>query len=507
MARADTDAATSVPRPSGSRVAPAATRSRPKRRLAPPFVAARRRLVAINLAVVTAILAVMAVAVYVADAHAIDQQIDQELVNRVSRDGASDVTALLGGQASSAPVATQTPAGERVPPDGADTGEQYEPASPNVFALGLDRRGHVIYDPGHVVAATMGLPDLAAARPVLAGTSAATRVTLGAASHAYRLYTVPLIQHGAIIGALQVGTSLDTRDRQLDDLLFTLAAVGLAVMALTALASVYLADRALEPARRAFDQQRQFAAAASHELRTPLAFVRSQGDLILGQLARSPHTENLALSEDMGDLVDEVDYMARLVRDLLLLARDAHDGRALAWQRVDLAALARDVADRTQAMAAARELAISADLPPAGDHEAAIVVRGDGDRLRQLLLILVENAVKYTPAGGRVEVRVRVKAAARGALLSHLSHTQRAEIEVRDTGIGISPEHLEAIFAPFYQGDPARSAASLQEHRGAGLGLALARWIVEAHGGSITVESAVGEGSAFRVALPLADAD
>lgn len=520
---AGSDAATRVERlaPTPSRTIPSSRLTRPRTRLTSPFAATRRRLVAINLAVVTAILAVMAVAVYVADAHAMDQQIDQELVDRVTRDGASDVLAVLASR-SGATSATQ-PApfngdGGHGSADGADAGERYEPSSPNVFIIGLDSQATVIYDPGHVVAATATtaptaqLPDLAAVRPVLRGVSSNTLVTVGDEPHAYRLYSVPITQHGRIIGALQVGMSLDARERQVHDLLVTLALVGLVAMLITALASVYLAERALDPARRAFDHQRQFAAAASHELRTPLAFVRSQGDLVLRQLAHSSSPESYALTEDMRELVDEVDYMARLVRDLLVLARDAHDlhdARAQRWQSVDLAVLAADVVERMRSLAAEHGVAltVAADLPD--DHDdavEAVAVRGDSDRLRQLLLILVENAIKYTPQGGRVEVSVRARAGA-GLLFSHLGHAPRAEVEVRDTGIGIAPEHLEEIFAPFHQADPLHTAGSPLEHRGTGLGLALARWIVEAHGGSISVDSAVGQGSTFHIALPLADGD
>lgn len=511
MAARDVAAAVDVERRArpGLRMPHMSRSKRPRARLTPPFAAARRRLVAINLAVVTAILAVMAIAVYMADAHALDQQIDHELVDRVSHDGASDVIAVAAHQtsASAAPTAAD---GDRGASDGADAGEHYEPSSPNVFVLGLDRSGRATYDPGHVVTSTAGLPDLAAARPVLAGARASTWATIGGEPHAYRLYTVPLTLHGQIIGAMQVGISLDAREHQLHDLLITLALVGLVVMVITALASVYLAERALDPARRAFDHQRQFATAASHELRTPLAFVRSQGDLVLRQLERSSSREHQELSEDLRELVDEVDYMARLVRDLLLLARDAHDlrdARGLVWRRVDVAALAADVVERMRPVAAAREVELAADLADDADEEMpAVAVRGDSDRLRQLLLILVENAVHYTPAEGRVAISVRARAGG-GVLLSHLGHAQQVEVEVRDTGIGIAPEHLQDIFAPFYQADPTYAALMPGEHRGAGLGLALARWIVEAHGGSITVVSAVGQGSAFRVALPLAVMD
>jgi signal transduction histidine kinase len=461
-----------------------------------PFVATRRRLVAINLLVVSAILAVMAVAVYISDAHAIDQQINQQLVTWAEREPSGDslTTTLPSGGTS----------GESS--DAFDLTERYEPSSPNVFALVLNSEGEVVSDPGRVT--TLGLPDSRAAGPVLAGSVASTLVTVGHEPNQFRLYTVPLRSHGTIVGALQIGISLEARERQLHDLLVTLGLVGLGVLVLTAGASVYLAERALVPARLAFERQRQFAAAASHELRTPLAIVRSQADLVTRRLRRAGEGSGLSAensrdaTQDVQEITEEVDYMTRLVHDLLLLARDEHLSRGQAWQRVDLGTVANGVVEKLRPTADAYGVALRRTAS-AGTHDEAACVRGDADRLRQLVLILLENALRYTPRGGSVEVDV----VARPGHRLFVGHRGHVELTVRDTGVGIAPEDQARIFEPFYRSPAARVAGpDGGEQRGAGLGLALAQWIARAHDGSISVESALGVGSTFSVHLPLAPA-
>ncbi len=450
---------------------------------ASPFAATRRRLLLINLGVVTAILAVMAVSVYVAEAHAIDQQINQQLLDRARRDASSDALAVV--------IASPSVPGIE-PRDSGEVAERYEPSSPNVFALVLDTNGQLLVDPGRVAA--VGLPDHAAAREVLSGATGAVFSSFGQSSHEYRLYTIPLRSNDKIVGALQVGTSLDVRERQLHDLLLTLALVGAGVLVLTAGASLFLADRALVPTRLAFERQRQFAAAASHELRTPLAIARSQTELVLRRLRRGGTVDAQAAATDLEDVVAEVDYMTRLVRELLLLARDEHDQQGLVWAEVDLGALVSEVTRKLLPAAAERGLTLLAPSP-----DRPCIVRGDADRLRQCVLVLMENAIQYTPSGGTVEVTLRAESGSR-VLRGHDGHV---ELRVRDTGAGISPEDAARIFEPFYRGQGGRRLGSEGEaHRGAGLGLALARWIVAAHGGDIMVEPGPGGGSVFTVVLP-----
>jgi signal transduction histidine kinase len=188
--------------------------------------------------------------------------------------------------------------------------------------------------------------------------------------------------------------------------------------------------------------------------------------------------------------------MTRLVLDLLLMARDESDHRSIGWRPVDLAALTRDVVETARPSAQQRGLAL--ENVTASDEPTWVM--GDHDRLRQLLLILLDNATHYTPAGGRVWVEAR---SGRGPLLG--GRRLLAQVVVGDTGVGIAPDQQERIFEAFYR-SRGHSASADQvggDHSGAGLGLALARWLVTVHDGDISVRSAPGAGSVFTVSLPL----
>jgi signal transduction histidine kinase len=460
-----------------------------------PYEATRRRLLLLNLGVVSAILLVMAVSVYAAESQALQQQVDQSLINRSRLDNNIDAQAILaylqGGGFS-------LPPGDGVGPDQSDDGSGAY--GPNIFTLVIAANGTVVLDPSGV--SKVGLPDLASARAAMVSDpdSLPPPVTVTYHGQDYRLFSVPLIAQNQVVGALQVGESLAFMQEQLRELAIRLLLVGMGMLALTAAASLYLADRALEPMRLAYERQRQFTAAASHELRTPLAFVRSQLELVMRRLQRASAAESggsstptalLATSEeDLSDTLNEVDYMTRLVRDLLLIARDQTDHRGIAWEPVDIAELARDVAGTIQPAASERSLQL--DVRGARD---GVWVDGDRDRLRQLLLILLENATHYTPAGGSIWIETRQ---ARGSLLSR--RRPLAQVIVGDTGIGIAPETLPRIFEAFYRAEGHTDGGG--NRGGAGLGLALARWIVTAHQGEITVSSAPGQGSVFTISLP-----
>jgi signal transduction histidine kinase len=170
--------------------------------------------------------------------------------------------------------------------------------------------------------------------------------------------------------------------------------------------------------------------------------------------------------------------MGRLVANLLLLAQ-GDEARAIARRPVELDVLLLEVARQARTLAQGVSVTIS--------HEDQALVRGDADLLKQLLLNLVDNALTYTPPGGRVDLGLSVA-------------DGHARLAVRDTGPGIAPADLARIFERFYRLDRARTRRS----GGAGLGLAIARWIAEAHGGRIEVQSTVGQGSTFTVVLPLA---
>jgi two-component system, OmpR family, heavy metal sensor histidine kinase CusS len=219
----------------------------------------------------------------------------------------------------------------------------------------------------------------------------------------------------------------------------------------------------------------QFTADASHELRTPIALIRATAELTLRR-ERSPETYREALRH----VVDESDRTARLIEDLLLLARADAGLPALPLDRLELTPLVREVCEQGQMLAEERELEIAAELP-----EQPVYVDANDPALRRLLLLLVDNAVKYTPAGGRITVSVALDPSG-------------PTVTVRDTGIGIPDAALPHVFERFYRVDESRS----RHVGGAGLGLSIAQWIAERHHARLEAESVLGRGSAFRVRFP-----
>jgi signal transduction histidine kinase len=224
----------------------------------------------------------------------------------------------------------------------------------------------------------------------------------------------------------------------------------------------------------AFRRQRQFTADASHELRTPLTAVKGQVEVALTR-PREPD----AYREVLQNVNEEVDRLIRLVGSLLTLARADAGQIPLTLEGVDVPDLVAAAVEQVRPGAQQRDIELV--LAPG----APVALRADEDLLLQLLLNLLDNAIKYTPSGSRVTA-------------GWSTDSTRVELWVRDTGAGITPEHLAHIFDRFYRVDQARSRAE----GGAGLGLSICRWIAEAHGGSISVESTPGQGSTFTVRLP-----
>ena len=224
---------------------------------------------------------------------------------------------------------------------------------------------------------------------------------------------------------------------------------------------------------QALETQRRFVADASHELRTPLTTIRGN----VGLLRRVANVDPADRAAALADIESEAERMARLVGQMLSLAR-ADAGLTLSQQAVDLDGLVWE---------AGRQLTLLADAAgltaTVGPVEPARVL-GNADGLKQLLLILIDNAVTYTPPPGTVRLSLTATAGS-------------AVVEVADTGIGIAADQIPRIFERFYRADSARSG------QGAGIGLAIARWLVDIHHGRIEVDSTPGEGSNFRVVLPL----
>jgi len=222
---------------------------------------------------------------------------------------------------------------------------------------------------------------------------------------------------------------------------------------------------------RAVGEMRQFSAALAHELRTPLAIMR--GELELGLRQRGGQQQLLA------NQLEEIDRLKRLIDQILTLARAESGQISLNVVSVDLGDLAASLVEQLQPVAEAHNIELCCEPCE------RVIVRGDAGWLERLLINLLDNALKFTGAGGRVTLGVcRTDGAAR--------------ITVRDTGVGMSADDARRVFDRFFRADPARSSAT----EGAGLGLSLAQWIVQSHHGSITVESHSGTGSTFTITLP-----
>jgi heavy metal sensor kinase len=228
---------------------------------------------------------------------------------------------------------------------------------------------------------------------------------------------------------------------------------------------------------QSFAEVRRFTADASHELRTPLAVLRTEAELALARSDERTEQQQL-----LGSILEECERLTKLTDQLLTLSREDAGVAKATREPVDLAALVRDVADTLSPLAEAGQIRMEVRA----EHPA--IVRGDAARLRRVFVNLLDNALKYTPHGGAVNVALSV---ANGC----------AAVDVRDTGAGIPPEHLPHVFERFYRVDKARA----REQGGTGLGLSIARSIVMAHGGRIELASTPRAGTVCTVTLPLGE--
>jgi heavy metal sensor kinase len=230
----------------------------------------------------------------------------------------------------------------------------------------------------------------------------------------------------------------------------------------------------IERLARSFEEIRRFTADAAHELRTPLALLRTEIEVALRGVATSPPDARF-----LEGLLEEIERLTRLVTQLLFLCRE--DAGLIAWEPhpVQLDEVVSEVADHIRVVAGERGQTLnSAHLVPCR-------VWGNEDRLRQVIFNLLDNAIKYTPAGGTIDISLE-------------SHNGQTRMVVSDTGIGIAAEHLAQIFDRFYRVDPSRS----DQVEGTGLGLAICRSIAESHGGQLRVESTLCRGTQVTFLVP-----
>ncbi|MBD1843267.1 two-component sensor histidine kinase [Cyanobacteria bacterium FACHB-63] len=300
--------------------------------------------------------------------------------------------------------------------------------------------------------------------------------TIASAASALRQLTIPLKNGARIVGYLQVAVPLDSLQRSLDQARLFLS-IGLPVtLGVIGVIGWTLAGIALQPTRHAYDRLQRFTADASHELRTPVAGILSQAQVALMppediQEMRSRLTQVVMIAQSMGSLIDQLLFLSRQDGKLDLATLNA----------IDFAALVQSLVEEYTPQAIEKHLQLTSHI-----REAALWLKADPNLLKQAIVNLITNALKYTPAGGTIELRLFVQ-------------SNHAVLEIQDTGIGIPAADLFHVFDRFYRVDTART----RQTGGFGLGLAIAQQIIEAHQGQIRVISEVDRGSTFRIELPL----
>lgn len=254
---------------------------------------------------------------------------------------------------------------------------------------------------------------------------------------------------------------------------FSLVMLNLAVLVGGTLASYFLAKRTLRPIQDALDEQRRFVADASHELRTPLTAMKAEIEVALH--AKDPKEDRRALVSTL----EEVGKLERLTTSLLTLARHGNEDRRLTQTTFDFSKSVTDAAGRIEPLAKRRRITIAREGLPG-------TITGDSERLTDLFTILLDNAVKYSNEGATVLIRWSWTP-------SHLG------VSVSDEGIGIPEADLPHVFTRFYRVDPSRSKRHTD---GYGLGLSIAKQIIDEHRGSVTISSVLGKGTTVRMTLP-----
>ena len=290
----------------------------------------------------------------------------------------------------------------------------------------------------------------------------------------YRVYTLPYSNNSNDY-ILQVFQQVSTERSIIAYVISFLFLIGIGSIAVLIPMSYFLAGKSLQPIKDTFEDQKKFIANASHELRTPLTVIQT-------------NVEVLKLKEDeqikdnmkwLNNIASEGETMAKLISELLLLAQAENQQLAIDKDVFDLSSMCQQMVDLMTELANEKEIDLSENI------SQGIQYRGDEERLKQAVRILVDNAIKYTPTGGKVQ-------------LCLTQGKRHLIIEVKDTGIGLTEEEKAKVFSRFYRVDDARN----RETGGVGLGLNIADYIVKKHNGKIKIDSVPNKGSTFSIVLP-----
>ncbi|HET8522135.1 MAG TPA: ATP-binding protein [Thermomicrobiales bacterium] len=433
------------------------------------FTSVGRRLALLNAAVVVIVIAIVGIATVLLLRASLDREASHALKDQAEAAAERWSTVFTTGGAT-APTATSTSTSSNAEDaEDDDIKDIFKRGDTLLYAIAPD--GSVLINDRELN--IPGLPAKAGLAAALKGDSDTRIIRID--GQPVRVFTEPVDVHHRVIGAVQAVRGEQEHEQELRLVqMVALAGAGLGVL-IAVPAGLFLSRRAMRPIDAAFRRQRTFVTDASHELRTPLTLIRANVELAQRLQDTPPST-----AAELENILDEIDRMTRLVNDLLLLSRATEDTTPLPHVSVDLQAMAQKTVASMREKG--RTLGVALSLEGGED----LVVRGDPDRLFEALQAILNNAITYTPRGGSVRVSLK-------------RHGQQAVMTVADTGIGIAPDDQRRVFDRFYRADAARGRAT----GGTGLGLTIAKAIIEAHGGTIELTSTPGTGTEVRFTLPL----
>lgn len=355
-----------------------------------------------------------------------------------------------------------------------DIEEIYEGELSAIFVLPLNAAGELLFNPNPYSLPMK--PDLAALDAALISRIDFRNVVLDNGSPARLLtYAIPELTG---IEVIQVGKSIVDQAKILNQFLMSLLVIGGVSVIVLGVGSWWMAGRFLASHESAWENQQVFIANASHELRTPLTLIRAGTESVLRHTKKGSNSYRL-----LEDIIAETDYMRKLIQDLLLLTRLDTGKLKFIFSEIDLHKLLSSI--ERQFGNLAKEIPVKFLIK--GDKSR---IRSDQTRLRQILLILLDNAFQHTPAGGKVTLAV-------------FRQKNEIKFEITDTGEGIPQNHLPYVFDRFYQVKTDRGG----ENHGSGLGLSIAHDLIDGLHGRIRIESGSGRGTSVSVYLPINTSD
>lgn len=275
-------------------------------------------------------------------------------------------------------------------------------------------------------------------------------------------------------GSMLVFLDITAQQRILTNLIYTFSVVGSVMLIILYFASRFFANRSIKPVKEAFDKQKQFIADASHELKTPLTIINTNADVLLSNSEDTIHNQ----SKWLHYIKSEAERMTSLTNDLLYLTEMDDSRSTMVYSKFNLSEAVENIILTMEAVIFEKHVALEYDIEP------DLTVQGNSEQIKQVIMILLDNAVKYTNPKGTVTLSLKKQ------------HND-VVLSVTNTGDGIAPEHLTRIFDRFYRTDASRA----RKQGGYGLGLAIAKSIIEQHKGKIYAKSTVGESTTFYVHL------